>query len=193
MFSKKDKAGGPNAAAALRRGRAAPSIISEDLTVHGDLVAGGDIQVDGTVHGDVRSQSLTIGEHATVTGAVVAEDVVVRGRVLGSIRGRRVQLAASCHVEGDILHESLAIETGAFFEGSCRHSDDPLAGDADLPVDPATAFNAAEVWPATTAASSGAAIEAAAGQGDDGTDAADQESGMAVGDSAVVVRRPAAQ
>jgi cytoskeletal protein CcmA (bactofilin family) len=30
-------------------------------------------------------------------------------------------------VEGDILHEAIAVETGAFFEGNCRHSDNPLA------------------------------------------------------------------
>ncbi|HAC59072.1 MAG TPA: polymer-forming cytoskeletal protein, partial [Rhodobiaceae bacterium] len=53
--------------------------------------------------------------------------IVIRGRVVGTIRGRRVQLASTCHVEGDILHEALAVETGAFFEGACRHSDDPIS------------------------------------------------------------------
>ena len=36
-------------------------------------------------------------------------------------------LASTCHVEGDILHEAFAVETGAFFEGNCRHADNPLA------------------------------------------------------------------
>jgi cytoskeletal protein CcmA (bactofilin family) len=30
-------------------------------------------------------------------------------------------------VEGNILHEALAVEIGAYFEGNCRHSDNPLA------------------------------------------------------------------
>lgn len=111
--------------------RTAPSIISSDLIVNGDLSAAGDIQIDGTVDGDVRSQSLTVGEKASVTGEVIAEDVVIRGRVVGSVRGRRVQLASTCHVQGDIIHETLAVETGAFFEGNCRHSDDPLKQSAD--------------------------------------------------------------
>lgn len=106
--------------------RTAPSIISSDLAVHGDMTAAGDIQIDGTVEGDVRSQSLTVGEKASVTGEVTADDVMIRGRVIGSVRGRRVQLASTCHVEGDIIHETLAVETGAFFEGNCKHSDDPL-------------------------------------------------------------------
>ena len=39
-------------------------------------------------------------------------------------------------VEGDVYHQSLAIEQGAFFEGKSRRSDDPLAGApmASLPV-----------------------------------------------------------
>ncbi len=45
---------------------------------------------------------------------------------LGRIRARKVLLAATSHVEGDILHEAFAVESGAFFEGNCRHSDNPL-------------------------------------------------------------------
>ena len=46
--------------------------------------------------------------------------------MVGRIHARKVLLAATCHVEGDILHEAFAVEAGAFFEGSCRHSDNPL-------------------------------------------------------------------
>ena len=111
-------------------GRSAPSLISADVVVNGNLTSGGDIQVDGTIEGDIRSVSLTIGEKASIQGEIIADDVIVRGRVLGSIRARRVQLASSCHVEGNILHEALAVETGAFFEGACRHSADPMSDDS---------------------------------------------------------------
>ena len=57
----------------------------------------------------------------------MAEEVTVRGRVQGGIKARKVLLATTCHVEGNILHEAFAVETGAFFEGNCRHSDDPFA------------------------------------------------------------------
>ena len=109
-----------------RSGRAAPSILSADVVVVGNLTSGGDIQIDGTIEGDVRSVSLTVGDKATINGEIIADDVVVRGRVIGSIHARRVQLCSNCHVEGNILHEALAVETGAYFEGNCRHSADPL-------------------------------------------------------------------
>ena len=107
----------------------APSIVSGDLTVTGMLVSNGDIQIDGVVEGDVRSVGLVIGEKAQIHGEIVADDLIVRGKVIGRIRARKVQLAATAHVEGDILHEAFAVEAGAFFEGNCRHSDNPLGDD----------------------------------------------------------------
>src|SRR5580698_5502127 len=105
----------------------APSIISADLVVNGTLTSTGDIQIDGRVEGDVRSTGLVVGDKAFIQGEVLADDVTVRGRIQGSIRARKVLLCSTCHVEGNILHEAFAVEAGAFFEGNCRHSDNPLA------------------------------------------------------------------
>jgi cytoskeletal protein CcmA (bactofilin family) len=119
----------PKSPAPAYRGpeRMAPSIIGEDLTVTGNVLSKGEVQVDGQIQGDVHCSSLIVGEKAQITGGIVAEDVVVRGQVMGSIRGVRVTLQASSHVEGDIFHQSLAIEQGAFFEGKSRRSEDPIA------------------------------------------------------------------
>jgi cytoskeletal protein CcmA (bactofilin family) len=115
-------------APALKRARAlsAPSIISADMVINGTLTSTGDIQIDGRVEGDVRSVGLVIGDKAEIHGEILAEDVTVRGKVVGRIRARKVLLAATSYVEGDILHEAFAVESGAFFEGNCRHSDNPL-------------------------------------------------------------------
>src|SRR5260221_4024646 len=109
-----------------------PSIISGDLMIKGTLVSHGDVQIDGKVEGDIRSNALVIGEKAIILGDVFAEEAIVRGRVEGSIRARKVQLCATCHVEGNILHEALSVESGAFFEGNCRHTDNPLADAPEL-------------------------------------------------------------
>ncbi len=107
--------------------RVAPSIIGEDLSITGNVISKGEVQVDGQIEGDVHCGSLIVGEKAEVTGGIVAEDVVVRGRVMGSIRGVRVTMQASSHVEGDVFHKALAIEQGAFFEGKSRRAEDPIA------------------------------------------------------------------
>jgi cytoskeletal protein CcmA (bactofilin family) len=117
----------PSNSGGKRAARSAPSILSSDMVIIGTLTSTGDIQIDGKVEGDIRSGSLTIGEKANIEGEIVAEEVTIRGRVHGTIRARKVQLAGTCHVEGVILHEALSVEVGAFFEGQCRHSADPLS------------------------------------------------------------------
>ena len=104
-----------------------PSIISADVVMRGNVNSSGEIQFDGSLEGDVKAGSLIIGEKASVKGEVICETVTVRGRVEGAIRAKSVSLAATAHIQGDILHSSLSVETGAHFEGNCRHSDDPLS------------------------------------------------------------------
>ena len=95
----------------------APSIIGHHLTVTGNVLSRGEVQVDGQIQGDVHCSSLIVGEKAQITGGIVAEDVVVRGRVMGSVRGNRVTLQASSHVEGDVFHKVFGDRTGSLFRG----------------------------------------------------------------------------
>ncbi len=103
------------------------SLLSADLTVVGNLKTTGDILVEGTVEGDVRAHLLTVGEGATVRGEIVADDIVINGRVVGKVRGLKVRLTATARVEGDIIHKTIAIESGAHFEGSVQRQEDPLS------------------------------------------------------------------
>jgi cytoskeletal protein CcmA (bactofilin family) len=99
----------------------APSIISANLRVTGDLVSEGDIQIDGVIEGDVRSDSVTVGEYAVVSGGIEAQIINVSGTIKGQINGKVVQLSSTAKVTGDIVHESLSVEAGAFIQGLCRH------------------------------------------------------------------------
>ena len=121
------KASSPNV------GKMVPSIIGEDLTIVGNVSSKGEIQVDGEIKGDLNCGSLLLGDKSQIKGSVIAEDIVVRGKIIGSIRGLRVTLQAQSHVEGDIYHQSLAIEQGAYFEGKSRRSEDPMATDKSSP------------------------------------------------------------
>ncbi|MEO0356970.1 MAG: polymer-forming cytoskeletal protein [Pseudomonadota bacterium] len=102
------------------------SILSADLHITGNLKTTGDIQVEGQVDGDIRAHLLTVGEGATVRGEVLADDVVVNGHIIGRVRGLKVRLTSTAQVEGDIIHKTIAIESGAHFEGSVQRQDDPL-------------------------------------------------------------------
>ncbi|MCT4555702.1 MAG: polymer-forming cytoskeletal protein [Pelagimonas sp.] len=104
------------------------SVLSNDLHIVGNIRTTGDIQVEGTIEGDIRAHLLTIGESATIKGEVVADDVVINGRIVGRVRGLKVRLTSTARVEGDIIHKTIAIESGAHFEGSVQRQDDPLSG-----------------------------------------------------------------
>jgi cytoskeletal protein CcmA (bactofilin family) len=104
------------------------SVIATDLTVVGDIKSSGSVVVDGTVEGDIRASLVTVSEGAQVLGEIVSEDLVVSGRVAGRLRGLKVRLTSSARVEGDVVHKTIAIESGAHFDGSVQRVDDPLSG-----------------------------------------------------------------
>ncbi len=109
MFSK------PNKPQVLNR--TSPSIIGTNCSLAGDISSDGEVHVDGKVIGDVRCATLVIGEEGGVTGEIEAETVRVLGAVTGQIIARAVELAKTARITGDITHETLSVEAGAFVEG----------------------------------------------------------------------------
>lgn len=95
------------------------SLLSSDLTFEGNISGAGDLHIDGAVRGDVRVGRLTVGETGNVEGSVLADYVEVRGRVVGAVGGKQVKLMGTAYVDGDITHEQLSIDVGAYFQGRC--------------------------------------------------------------------------
>ena len=95
-----------------------PSIISPDLKIVGDLKSDGEIQIDGAVKGDIKAAMLTVGEQGKIDGSTVAETVRIFGTVNGRVQAKTVHLEKSARVMAEITHETLTIETGAYFEGN---------------------------------------------------------------------------
>lgn len=116
----------PDAPAAPAAAGAA-SVIAAGCTVAGAITATGNLQIEGTVTGDVRCASLTVGRAGAVTGNVTAETATVRGRVAGDVRARTIQLAGTGVINGDLFHAVLIIEEGGEFEGRSKRLADPLA------------------------------------------------------------------
>ena len=112
------------------------SVLSADLNITGNIKTTGDVNIEGNVEGDIRAHLLTVGEGATVKGECIADDVVVNGRVVGKVRGLKVRLTSTARVEGDIIHKTIAIESGAHFEGSVQRQEDPLNGSGKAAAKP---------------------------------------------------------
>jgi cytoskeletal protein CcmA (bactofilin family) len=114
------------------------STIGEGLMITGDVTSKGEVHLDGQVQGDIRCISLVLGENALLEGNVIAEEVVIGGRLIGSVRARLVRLQAKSHLEGDLFHQSLAIDQGAYFEGKSCRSEELLSRQGALGDQPAT-------------------------------------------------------
>jgi cytoskeletal protein CcmA (bactofilin family) len=99
-------------------GPAPRGVIAEGLDILGRLNTEGEVQIDGSISGDVRCGHLTVGKTGAITGDIAADEVVVRGKVKGAIKAQRVIIQEGAHVESDISQDKITIEEGAYFKGS---------------------------------------------------------------------------
>jgi cytoskeletal protein CcmA (bactofilin family) len=100
------------------------SIIGASLKVTGNLESDGEILLHGRVDGDILGNVVTVAQGAEVAGTVRGESVKIGGKVRGRIEARNVVLGGTAHIEGDIVHETLQIETGAWVDSrSCPEFD----------------------------------------------------------------------
>ena len=106
--------------------KVAPSVLSSDLKVKGNLLTSGDIQIEGIIEGDIQAHLLTVGETSKIKGEIIADDVIINGNVIGCVRGLKVRLTNKARVQGDIIHKAIAIESGAHFEGTVQRTDNPF-------------------------------------------------------------------
>lgn len=117
------------------------STIGSSMSIVGNVICEGSVQVYGRVEGELRAPDLVVGDGAQVEGNIVAQDLTVRGRIKGTIRAVRVKLQGAAAVEGDIFHRSLSIEENALFEGSSKRVENPTdaapGGKAKSPIAPA--------------------------------------------------------
>jgi cytoskeletal protein CcmA (bactofilin family) len=111
------------------------TLITNDITVEGNLSGDGEIQVDCMIKGDVTVTRISIGDTGRIEGAVTADVVEVRGRVTGSITAKQVRLYSNAHLAGDLTYDQLTVEPGAFFEG--RSMKLPKGGGISPPTPPA--------------------------------------------------------
>lgn len=124
------------------------SIIAAGLTITGKVESEGMVHIEGSVDGDVHCRHLTVGKGGLVSGNVSARTVEVMGETKGSIQAKKVIITASAKVFGEVIHETLVIESGARLNGFYRCADrvDPAGavdirqriGSADLKAPPSS-------------------------------------------------------
>lgn len=98
------------------------TLIGENTTLEGNLIAKGALRLDGEIKGNVKVEGhLLVGENATVNGDIIIDSLIISGKVNGNISADNfVRITAQGKVIGDITVKTLVIDEDAFFEGNCK-------------------------------------------------------------------------
>ncbi len=114
-------------------GAPVPTIVSENTKITGDIMSDGIIHVDGSVEGDISCDELIIGVKGSVVGAVTANSLQLYGSLKGKALTDNLFVAKSAKLLGDAVHNTIAIEPGAYIDGHCIRQGGPIPAEAPKP------------------------------------------------------------
>ena len=97
------------------------NIIGQGTAVQGDINSTGDLRIDGTLKGSIKTEGkLVLGQNGHIEGDVVCQNADVSGKIDAKITvSNLLSLKETAKLNGDIITSKLSIEPGATFTGSC--------------------------------------------------------------------------
>jgi len=98
------------------------NLIGNGTIIKGDIESAGDIRIDGTVTGFVRSNGkVVIGQSGLVEGEMECQQADISGSVKAKLKVEGLTTMKTTAVyEGELITTKLAIEVGAQFSGKCE-------------------------------------------------------------------------
>lgn len=97
------------------------NIIGQGTSIIGDINSNGDIRVDGTLKGSIKTEGkVVLGKEGVVEGDVICQNADISGIIKAKITvSNLLSLKETAKLKGDIVTNKLSIEPGAEFTGSC--------------------------------------------------------------------------
>ena len=101
------------------------NIIGNGTSIKGDIKAGGDMRIDGTLIGSINAKGkVVIGATGSVDGEIICQSADFSGNLQGKITVTELlAMKASAQILGDIITGKLSVEPGAKFTGTCKMTD----------------------------------------------------------------------
>ena len=95
------------------------TLIGEGVKLEGNFSGLGDVVVDGSVNGTLKtSGNIQIGHAATITAEVSGDSISIAGKVIGNIVAQEsIRVTSSAVIEGDLTCSDLIIESGSKING----------------------------------------------------------------------------
>jgi cytoskeletal protein CcmA (bactofilin family) len=100
------------------------TLISKGTRIVGDIHFSGDLQIEGTVQGNVLVENggdakLVVAEKGVVEGEIRVPRVVINGKVVGNVfSSKHVELASKAVVEGNVHYQLIEMVKGSQVNGA---------------------------------------------------------------------------
>ena len=97
------------------------NLISKGTKIVGDLISEGDMRIDGTLEGNLKTPGkVVVGKSGVVKGTLDGTDAHFEGKFSGKLTlSGTLTLKSSAHIEGEVVVGKLEVEPGATFNVTC--------------------------------------------------------------------------
>lgn len=98
------------------------TVIGPSVKVEGDFIMEGNIIIEGTVCGTIKtSKNLVVGKLSTIFADIEAGNAIIAGEIQGNLAiHNKLELKSTAKIFGDIITESIDVEAGAILNGCCQ-------------------------------------------------------------------------
>lgn len=95
------------------------NIIGKGTVIEGNIMADGDLRIEGTVRGDVTTKTaLHLAQGSVIEGNLIAQHAEIAGEVHGTVQATGLLVIKSTGtIDGDVITTNLNVEAGSAFTG----------------------------------------------------------------------------
>ncbi len=103
----------------LEKFKDAETIIGASVKVKGNFQGQGNIIVEGTLEGSLKTKAnLFVGEKAKVVANIEVSDAIINGEVKGNVKAKNyLAIGSNAKISGDVQYGEISIDKGAAVNG----------------------------------------------------------------------------
>ena len=100
------------------------NLIDNGTIIKGEIEAVGDVRIDGTIIGTIKSSGkVVVGQQGVIEGEIICNNIDISGHIKGIVRVNELTtLKSTARLEVELYTKQLFIEVGAIFTGKCDMS-----------------------------------------------------------------------
>ncbi|HBM2919956.1 Ccm domain protein [Klebsiella michiganensis] len=100
----------------------AATVIASGIRFDGNIIAEGDVDIYGTVSGniDAEESQIKIMAGGQVEGNITCRELIIDGCILGQCRSETIEIDKNGQVTGTLAYRTLAINKGGVFSGQAE-------------------------------------------------------------------------